>query len=71
MSSCRLRPHTHNGVLCRSQIQNLGFFAVQDLTFRAEIWAVTLQGNQLVNITDFGIQPVRRGFSPPTAPQRE
>uniref|UniRef100_A0A3Q4BSD9 VWFA domain-containing protein n=1 Tax=Mola mola TaxID=94237 RepID=A0A3Q4BSD9_MOLML len=40
------------------QIQNLGLFAVQDVVFRAEIWAVTGQGNQLVNITDFSIERV-------------
>ncbi|KAL7401521.1 hypothetical protein ABVT39_000966 [Epinephelus coioides] len=32
-------------------IQNLGMFSVQDVLFRADVWAVTRQGNQLVNIT--------------------
>lgn len=45
------------GLLC-VQIQNLGLFAVQDLVFRAEVWAVTRQGNQLVDITDSSIKPV-------------
>ncbi|XP_075884857.1 integrin alpha-11 isoform X1 [Nelusetta ayraudi] len=39
-------------------IQNLGSFPVQDLMLRADVWAVTLQGNQLVNITHFTVQPV-------------
>ncbi|XP_051236765.1 integrin alpha-11 isoform X1 [Dicentrarchus labrax] len=37
-------------------IQNLGIFSVQDLLFRADIWAVTRQGNQLVNVTDYSIE---------------
>ncbi|XP_026222421.1 integrin alpha-11 isoform X2 [Anabas testudineus] len=37
-------------------IQNLGLFSVQELLFRADIWAVTMQGNQLVNITDCSIE---------------
>uniref|UniRef100_A0A8C4F6S1 Integrin, alpha 11b n=1 Tax=Dicentrarchus labrax TaxID=13489 RepID=A0A8C4F6S1_DICLA len=40
------------------QIQNLGIFSVQDLLFRADIWAVTRQGNQLVNVTDYSIEQV-------------
>lgn len=40
------------------QIQNLGLFAVPDLVFRAEVWAVTRQGNLLVDITDSSITPV-------------
>lgn len=40
------------------QIQNLASFPVQDLMLRADVWAVTLQGNQLVNITHFTVQPV-------------
>ena len=45
--------------LC-SQIQNLGIFSVDNVLFRADIWAVTLQGNQLVNITDYSINQVTR-----------
>ncbi|XP_071317007.1 integrin alpha-11 [Trachinotus anak] len=37
-------------------IQNLGIFSVHDVLFRADIWAVTRQGNQLVNITDYSIE---------------
>ncbi|XP_029009781.1 integrin alpha-11 isoform X2 [Betta splendens] len=37
-------------------IQNLGLFSVHDLLFRADLWAVTVQQNQLVNITDFCIE---------------
>ncbi|XP_069019589.1 integrin alpha-11 isoform X1 [Embiotoca jacksoni] len=37
-------------------IQNLGVFPVQDVVFRADIWAVTRQGNQLVDITDYTIE---------------
>ncbi|XP_067349582.1 integrin alpha-11 isoform X1 [Channa argus] len=37
-------------------IQNLGIFSVQELLFRADIWAVTTEGNQLVNITDCTIE---------------
>ncbi|XP_020504508.1 integrin alpha-11 isoform X2 [Labrus bergylta] len=39
-------------------IQNLGIFSVQDILFRADIWAVTGSGNQLVNITDYTIEQV-------------
>ncbi|XP_026168102.1 integrin alpha-11 isoform X2 [Mastacembelus armatus] len=39
-------------------IQNLGFFSVQQLLFRADLWAVTRQRNQLLNITDCSIQQV-------------
>ncbi|XP_044048544.1 integrin alpha-11 isoform X2 [Siniperca chuatsi] len=39
-------------------IQNLGIFPVQDVLFRADIWAVTRQENQLVNITDYSIEQV-------------
>ncbi|CAB1435147.1 unnamed protein product [Pleuronectes platessa] len=39
-------------------IQNLGIFSVNNVLFRAEIWAVTLKGNQLVNITDYSINQV-------------
>ncbi|XP_038563089.1 integrin alpha-11 isoform X2 [Micropterus salmoides] len=39
-------------------IQNLGIFSVQDVLFRADIWAVTRQENQLVNITDYSIEQV-------------
>nr|XP_046250911.1 integrin alpha-11 [Scatophagus argus] len=37
-------------------IRNLGFFSVQDVAFRADVWAVTPQGNQLLNITDYSIE---------------
>ncbi|XP_031694320.1 integrin alpha-11-like, partial [Anarrhichthys ocellatus] len=40
------------------EIQNLGIFLVQDVLFRADIWAVTRRGNQLVSITDFSIEQV-------------
>ncbi|XP_023262068.1 integrin alpha-11-like, partial [Seriola lalandi dorsalis] len=40
------------------QIQNLGIFSVHDLLFRADIWALTAKGNQLVNITDYSIEQV-------------
>ncbi|KAM3609714.1 uncharacterized protein V6R79_019099 [Siganus canaliculatus] len=39
-------------------IQNLGVFSVQDLVFRAEVWAVTRQKNQLVNVTGFSVDKV-------------
>ncbi|XP_041652608.1 integrin alpha-11 isoform X2 [Cheilinus undulatus] len=39
-------------------IQNLGLFSVQDILFRADVWAVTGEGNQLVNITDYSIEQV-------------
>ncbi|XP_062245053.1 integrin alpha-11-like [Platichthys flesus] len=39
-------------------IQNLGIFSVNNVLFRAEIWAVTLKSNQLVNITDYSINQV-------------
>ncbi|XP_031162542.1 integrin alpha-11-like [Sander lucioperca] len=39
-------------------IQNLGLFSVQDVLFRADIWAVTRRGNQLLNITDYSIEQV-------------
>ncbi|XP_050929109.1 LOW QUALITY PROTEIN: integrin alpha-11 [Lates calcarifer] len=39
-------------------IQNLGIFSVHDLLFRADVWAVTRRGNQLVNITDYSIEQV-------------
>ncbi|XP_029378571.1 integrin alpha-11 isoform X2 [Echeneis naucrates] len=37
-------------------IQNLGLFLVQDVKFRADVWAVTREGNQLVNITDCSVE---------------
>ncbi|XP_030588312.1 integrin alpha-11-like isoform X1 [Archocentrus centrarchus] len=37
-------------------IQNLGLFSVQDVLFRADLWSVTMKGNQLVNITDYSIE---------------
>ncbi|XP_024911985.1 integrin alpha-11 isoform X2 [Cynoglossus semilaevis] len=36
-------------------IQNLGVFSVKNLLFRADLWAVTPQNNQLLNITDSSI----------------
>ncbi|XP_059190805.1 integrin alpha-11 [Centropristis striata] len=39
-------------------IQNLGLLSVQDVLFRAEIWAVTRRGNQLLNLTDYSIEQV-------------
>lgn len=47
-----------DAVLLCVQIQNLGLFSVQDVLFRADIWAVTMRGNQLLNITDFSIEQV-------------
>ncbi|XP_034535153.1 integrin alpha-11-like, partial [Notolabrus celidotus] len=40
-------------------IQNLGIFWVQDLVFRADVWAVTSQGSQLVNVTDYSVEQVQ------------
>ncbi|KAI3371130.1 hypothetical protein L3Q82_023529, partial [Scortum barcoo] len=48
-------------------IQNLGLFSVQDVLFRADIWAVTRRGNQLLNITDCKMDQVPG--SPCTLPQ--
>ncbi|XP_039989153.1 integrin alpha-11 [Xiphias gladius] len=39
-------------------IQNLGIFSVHDVLFRADVWAVTSRGNQLVDITDYSIEQV-------------
>ncbi|KAM3870714.1 integrin alpha-11 [Diretmus argenteus] len=36
-------------------IQNLGVFSVPDVLLRADVWAITWQGNQLVNVTDYSI----------------
>ncbi|XP_034003972.1 LOW QUALITY PROTEIN: integrin alpha-11-like [Trematomus bernacchii] len=36
-------------------IQNSGVFPLPDVLFRAEIWAVTRGGNQLLNITDYSV----------------
>ncbi|KAK1887954.1 Integrin alpha-11 [Dissostichus eleginoides] len=36
-------------------IQNSGVFPLPDVLFRAEIWAVTRGGNQLLNITDCSV----------------
>uniref|UniRef100_A0A3Q3JG37 VWFA domain-containing protein n=1 Tax=Monopterus albus TaxID=43700 RepID=A0A3Q3JG37_MONAL len=43
-------------VRVRMAIQNLGIFSVQELLFRADVWAVTRQGNQLLNILDCSIE---------------
>lgn len=40
------------------QIQNLGLFSVQGVLFGADVWAVTMRGNQLLNITDVSIEQV-------------
>ncbi|XP_028287774.1 integrin alpha-11 isoform X3 [Parambassis ranga] len=37
-------------------IQNMGIFPVPDVLFRADVWAVTKKGNQLVSITDYSIE---------------
>ncbi|XP_076025408.1 integrin alpha-11-like isoform X2 [Genypterus blacodes] len=37
-------------------IQNLGVFLVHHVLFKADIWALTRKGNQLVNITDYIIE---------------
>ncbi|XP_056272720.1 integrin alpha-11 [Pseudoliparis swirei] len=37
-------------------IQNLGFFPVQEVLFRADIWALTPRGIPLVSITDYSVQ---------------
>uniref|UniRef100_A0A3P9IL96 VWFA domain-containing protein n=1 Tax=Oryzias latipes TaxID=8090 RepID=A0A3P9IL96_ORYLA len=37
-------------------IQNLGIFSVTELHFRADIWAVTMKMNQLVDIIDYSIE---------------
>ncbi|XP_029992570.1 integrin alpha-11 [Sphaeramia orbicularis] len=49
---------TENSFNLTYHIQNLGIFSVQDLLFTADIWAITQQGNQLVNITDYTIDQV-------------
>ncbi|XP_061578292.1 integrin alpha-11-like [Cololabis saira] len=56
-------------------IQNLGIFWVTDILFRVDIWAVTRQGNQLLEMTDYSIEeaaeshcilPHRKPVSPAT-----
>ncbi|KAM7415254.1 hypothetical protein PAMA_019869 [Pampus argenteus] len=42
-------------------IQNLGMFSVQDVLFRADIWALSRRGNQLVNITEYSIEQQEAG----------
>ncbi|KAM4734210.1 integrin alpha-11-like [Anableps anableps] len=37
-------------------VQNLGIFLVKDILLKANIWAVTKEGNQLVDITDYSIE---------------
>ncbi|KAI4787835.1 hypothetical protein KUCAC02_036221, partial [Chaenocephalus aceratus] len=39
----------------RALIQNSGVFPLPDVLFRAEIWAMTRGGNQLLNITDYSV----------------
>ncbi|XP_068168648.1 integrin alpha-11 isoform X1 [Antennarius striatus] len=41
--------------------QDLGFFPVKEILFRADIWAVTRQGNQLMNVTDYVIEQQEAG----------
>ncbi|KAM4619492.1 integrin alpha-11-like [Polymixia lowei] len=41
-------------------IQNLGVFTVPDVLFRADMWAISGAGNQLVSITDYSIDPSAR-----------
>lgn len=48
------------------QIQNLGIFSVQDIVFKADVWAVTRKRNQLVNITDYSIEQVGQEINQPT-----
>uniref|UniRef100_A0A4W6FGI4 Integrin subunit alpha 11 n=1 Tax=Lates calcarifer TaxID=8187 RepID=A0A4W6FGI4_LATCA len=58
-SLCRtVKGHPIYISLLYTQIQNLGIFSVHDLLFRADVWAVTRRGNQLVNITDYSIEQV-------------
>uniref|UniRef100_A0A3P9AZH8 Integrin subunit alpha 11 n=1 Tax=Maylandia zebra TaxID=106582 RepID=A0A3P9AZH8_9CICH len=45
-----------DAVLPCVQIQNLGLFSVQGVLFGADVWAVTMRGNQLLNITDVSIE---------------
>uniref|UniRef100_A0A087XLQ4 Integrin alpha-11-like n=1 Tax=Poecilia formosa TaxID=48698 RepID=A0A087XLQ4_POEFO len=37
-------------------VQNLGIFFVKDIILEADIWSVTKEGNQLVDITDYFIE---------------
>uniref|UniRef100_A0A3Q2DR81 Integrin alpha second immunoglobulin-like domain-containing protein n=1 Tax=Cyprinodon variegatus TaxID=28743 RepID=A0A3Q2DR81_CYPVA len=37
-------------------VQNLGIFSVKEILLTADIWAVTKEGNQLVDITDYSIK---------------
>ncbi|XP_017294074.1 integrin alpha-11 isoform X3 [Kryptolebias marmoratus] len=37
-------------------IQNLGIFSIEHIFFKTDIWAVTPQGNQLVDITNYRIE---------------
>ncbi|XP_054897562.1 integrin alpha-11-like [Poeciliopsis prolifica] len=37
-------------------LQNLGIFFVKEIILQADIWAVTKEGNQLVEITDYSIE---------------
>lgn len=45
-------------IIYSSQVQNLGIFFVKDIILEADIWAVTNEGNQLVDITDYSIEEV-------------
>ncbi|KAF7648831.1 hypothetical protein LDENG_00151080, partial [Lucifuga dentata] len=59
-SSSRKEPDAMTFNLTYS-IQNLGVFSVQDILFRADIWAITRKGNQLLNITDYSIDQQAAG----------
>ncbi|MEQ2160064.1 hypothetical protein GOODEAATRI_029694, partial [Goodea atripinnis] len=39
-------------------VWNMGIFLVKDIMLKADIWAVTKEGNQLVAITDYSIEEV-------------
>lgn len=47
-------------IVYASQVQNLGYFPVQDLQLYIAIPEVTKNGNQLLQIRDFHIDQVRR-----------
>ncbi|XP_015253442.1 PREDICTED: integrin alpha-11-like [Cyprinodon variegatus] len=51
-------------------VQNLGIFSVKEILLTADIWAVTKEGNQLVDITDYSIKEEQGNASgcilPPT-----
>ncbi|XP_040018179.2 integrin alpha-11 isoform X1 [Gasterosteus aculeatus] len=56
-SSSREKPESSSSTFNLTYyIQNLGLFSVQDVLLRVDIWAVTREGNQLVNVTDYSIE---------------